>query len=66
MKNLSDSQRFDEFYKRVCRLVAGCLRDTQNVHGEPLPGSVAKRVACNLWAELQPGSSLAELLPREG
>lgn len=62
-RRLPEPMRYETFYNRVVRLVVGCMKNTSDAHGEPLPASVGKRVAAMLWAELTPGRPLADLLP---
>lgn len=43
----------DWWYRHITQLVSGAVRDVQRQHGDaPLAGSVAKRVAAQLWTEL--------------
>lgn len=39
------------FVRRLERLIGGALRDVRDKHGEIVPGTVAKRVASQLWAD---------------
>lgn len=42
------------FHVHLCKLITGAMRECQRAHGEIDPGSVAKRVASQLWAETSP------------
>jgi hypothetical protein len=49
------------FYNHVQRLVAGAFKEARRAHdGQVDPGSVGKRIASQLWAELRvpPGTEL--------
>ncbi|MGE0491169.1 MAG: helix-turn-helix transcriptional regulator [Vulcanimicrobiota bacterium] len=44
-----------EFQERLKRLISGAIKDVRNAHGDPVDaGSVAKRVAAELWAHTGP------------
>lgn len=39
------------FVQHLEKVIAGAIRDVEKAHGNILVGSVAKRVACQLWAD---------------
>lgn len=44
-----------EFLERLMRLVAGAIKQVRQTHGDPVDaGSVAKRVAADMWARTKP------------
>lgn len=43
-----------DFVQHLERLIAGAMRQVRHAHGEVLPGSLARRVAAQLWAETAP------------
>lgn len=49
--DMADPHR-EEFLRRLQRVVAGAVKACRDAHGKVDPGSVAKRVAAQLWAEL--------------
>lgn len=42
------------FLEKLMRIVAGAIKATRDAHGNPDAGSVAKRVAAQLWGETKP------------
>lgn len=46
---MSDTK--EEFVRHLEKLVAGAIRQVKQAHGEILVGSVARRVAAQLWGQ---------------
>lgn len=45
-----------EYVEQLKRLVAGAVKASMNAHGRVDPGSVAKRVAGQMWARTMPAN----------